>query len=702
MKYILAIIFLISSYVSIGQTYNPAQGTVSNKPYAPGQAVPTDSRSYFYDATNFLWRPYQSTTEVLSYLNLSKYRTGHFSIYVNPTGTLNGNGTFTGGTIAEYWFKNGTANGNLVLKQDSTKANQSALVDTASALRTLANTKQGALSLTTTGTSGASTLIGNTLNIPQYSGGGGAVSITANTATGARVTPSPITGAGVISNDTFTVNTRARLQKVIDSLDYYQDTLFVSNTFTSGVPLTFTNVDYDSIFVKRLVAGTDISLVQNADSSVTINASLPVGSGEINTASNLGASGASWYKQKVGVDLQFRKVIAGSNISISENTNDITINASTGGEVNTASNVGVGEGVYKQKSGVNLEYKSLIGNTGVSITNNTNDLTFKVDTSTISTIAQMQKRLGDTSLVLRSLVTGEANTASNLGATGASVFESKSGVDLRFRKLIAGTNMTLTENANDITFSAALVGETNTASNVGSGSGWWKQKTGVDLEFKSVIANTGITATANTNDVTLKADTSTLSTIAQTQKRLNDSMSVIRTFIGSNVYEAKDTLAAQSSAFFCYVKSTSGTFERSNNVLKIGSVTNDDKRTITINAVMYIDSDDWGTGGGGGNGWVIIATLPTGFRPTGMLSFPISQSVPLTANTGTTPHRAADGTTGITSSVNGTNTGAAMGYIDADGNVAVKIVSVTDYGVLSGNNVLVIPIVVTYFINVND
>lgn len=32
---------------------------------------------------------------------------------------------------------------------------------------------QGSLSLTTTGTSGAATLVGNTLNIPQYSGGGG-------------------------------------------------------------------------------------------------------------------------------------------------------------------------------------------------------------------------------------------------------------------------------------------------------------------------------------------------------------------------------------------------------------------------------------------------------------------------------------------------------------------------------------------------
>lgn len=35
------------------------------------------------------------------------------------------------------------------------------------------NNKQGALTLTTTGTSGAATLVGTTLNIPQYSGGGG-------------------------------------------------------------------------------------------------------------------------------------------------------------------------------------------------------------------------------------------------------------------------------------------------------------------------------------------------------------------------------------------------------------------------------------------------------------------------------------------------------------------------------------------------
>jgi hypothetical protein len=41
--------------------------------------------------------------------------------------------------------------------------------------QTALNAKQGTLTLTTTGTSGAATLVSNTLNIPQYSGGGGLV-----------------------------------------------------------------------------------------------------------------------------------------------------------------------------------------------------------------------------------------------------------------------------------------------------------------------------------------------------------------------------------------------------------------------------------------------------------------------------------------------------------------------------------------------
>ena len=46
-------------------------------------------------------------------------------------------------------------------------------------------------------------------------------------------------------------------------------------------------------------------------------------------------------------------------------------------------------------------------------------------------------------------------------------------------------------------------GEANTASNVGAGAGVFKQKTGVDLEFKSLVAGTDISLTPGTNDITV-------------------------------------------------------------------------------------------------------------------------------------------------------------------------------------------------------
>lgn len=96
---------------------------------------------------------------------------------------------------------------------------------------------------------------------------------------------------------------------------------------------------------------------------------------------------------------------------------------------------------------------------------------------------------------------GETNTMANIG-TGADVYKEKIGVQFRVRRLKAGNaNITVTQNADDISISAT--GEANTASNVGSGVNVFKDKNGVDLRFRRLLAGSGVTLTENANDITV-------------------------------------------------------------------------------------------------------------------------------------------------------------------------------------------------------
>jgi hypothetical protein len=87
--------------------------------------------------------------------------------------------------------------------------------------------------------------------------------------------------------------------------------------------------------IERLVAGTNVTVVQNGKSA-TISAAVPGGSGEANTASDATANGVGLFHQKAGVDLQFKKLYApvGGNVAIAASAEEprveITVpNAST-------------------------------------------------------------------------------------------------------------------------------------------------------------------------------------------------------------------------------------------------------------------------------------------------------------------------------------------------------------------------------------
>jgi hypothetical protein len=103
------------------------------------------------------------------------------------------------------------------------------------------------------------------------------------------------------------------------------------------------------------------------------------GSGETNTASNLGA-GQGWYKTKSGVDLQFRSLTAtSSKIAVANNTNDVGLDVT---EANlTHDNIGGILGIAKGGTGLTTRGDVGINNTNSPYTALTTSRIIRVDAS---------------------------------------------------------------------------------------------------------------------------------------------------------------------------------------------------------------------------------------------------------------------------------------------------------------------------------
>lgn len=86
MKKIFTILFICIGFIAKAQTYNPSIHTTISDALGVSQATPTDARSMFFNTSTFAYRNYANRAEVLSYLNLAKYRTGHFPIYMDSAG----------------------------------------------------------------------------------------------------------------------------------------------------------------------------------------------------------------------------------------------------------------------------------------------------------------------------------------------------------------------------------------------------------------------------------------------------------------------------------------------------------------------------------------------------------------------------------------------------------------------------------------
>lgn len=238
------------------------------------------------------------------------------------------------------------------------------------------------------------------------------------------------------------------------------------------------------------------------------------------------------------------------------------VSGGTSTSVVTSSNLGSGAGVFAQKIGNDLQFKGLVAGSGITI----------VPDATSLTIASTGS-------------VGEANTASNLGATGEGVYASKSGVDLRFKKLKAGTNVTLASDADSITVSSSGGG--------GSGVSLAIKDNGVTevAEPTSLNIVNGNVSSAGT-DVTLTLNAATYLNVkdfgATGDGTTNDS-----TAIQSAITAAK---AANKSVFFpdgSYVISSLGT--QSGRLFLVGTGNSTLKGTFTYYDATFPLSADTNT-----------------------------------------------------------------------------------------------------------
>lgn len=159
------------------------------------------------------------------------------------------------------------------------------------------------------------------------------------------------------------------------------------------------------------------------------------------------------------------------------------------GETNTGANVGLGEGtVFRDKTGVTLNFKTLLEGDNITFVNGTDTI--------------------EINAVLPIIDEGEINTGANVGTGTGLIFRDKTSETLNFKSLVQGSNITLTNDANEITIAGPAPGETNTAANVGTGEEVYKEKVGAELRFRTLVAGTNITLTENTNDITINSTAS--------------------------------------------------------------------------------------------------------------------------------------------------------------------------------------------------
>lgn len=248
-----------------------------------------------------------------------------------------------------------------------------------------------------------------------------------------------------------------------------------------------------------LSKNTFVSDSSSISTDISLNRLVPLlggatgASGVSMTATNVGI-GSGVYKTTVGSQFQFRSIrgLSGINTVISTSTNEIDISLDYSSIVVNGDNIGGGSSIFAGSvgaTGQTLQFRTLVpGSSNLTITETASNIIIDVPNL------------------------GVANQGLNLSTSAsnrAEIYAGMSGNDLTFKRLQFGAGISGTQTNNLITITST--GKDNQGVNIGSGSDVYAGMSGDDLRFRRLQAGPNVTIQTVGDSVIIGASGSAVS-----------------------------------------------------------------------------------------------------------------------------------------------------------------------------------------------
>ena len=296
------------------------------------------------------------------------------------------------------------------------------------------------------------------------------------------------------SDSLFSPNPPTTLHSLLTSLHTSFDSITDPLRFIPTFEMTSTVGDDGDR--RHIVTWEGLYAMRNA-----LAAALP---GTITNVANVGSGTGHVFKSLSGSTIQLKSLLAGSGVTITDNTSDITISSSYSLPAATSSVLGgviVGSGLSVSSGTIsNAGVLGLSSGTGISITGTaanpiiTNTYTYLLPKATTSQLGGVMQGTNVT------IDTNGYISVANIPVATSTIL---GGVK-------QGSNVTISGDGT-ISVASPTGGTITSGTSLGSGSAIYASVSGANLQFKSLVSGAGIGLVSDANTVTISNTMSVVS-----------------------------------------------------------------------------------------------------------------------------------------------------------------------------------------------